>query len=142
MKKRRSFFLIEVLIGIGLILAVSLSVLSVEHKMAQEVQRAGIELQMTTAYNRALTLLVEKLSKKEIPFGTIDKGQEIEYDLDYLNWRAKCAFKVKKSAPETNTKAFLIKSKITLLHPETHETAKEGKFAFALSLDPQSKPGS
>jgi len=135
--KKRSFFLTEVLIGIGLILSVAISIFSLEQKMAQEVKRAAMQLQISTAYNRALVLLIEKLSTKEIPFSAIERNKEIEYDLDYMQWRAKYVFKIKKSAPETLPKAFLIKSTITILDPVTTDPVKTGKFSFCISTNTQ-----
>lgn len=133
MRNRRSFFLIEILVGCALITVVAISIFSLENKMTSGVRKATQYLQQTTAYNRALSSLVEMLTQKTIAVDAITKQQSIEYDLEMGNWKSRYTFKIIKSSPEHGANLFLVETKVCVFDSNDENSIKEGNFNFCLS---------
>ena len=105
--------------------------------MAQAVQRAGTQLDMETAYNKALTTLIEQLARKEIPLASMEKSKSIETDLSFLDWQASYEFHIKKSSPGVTPNVYLVDAKITVSHPDVGSPKMTGTFSFCLSTKPK-----
>ena len=131
--RRKPFFLVEALIAIALVLSVAVSLFSLEKNMIKEIRKASLQLQAITAHNRALSLLVEKLSRQAISFQTIEQAGMYEEDLSYLDWQAIYTFSIAKKAPKTAPCVFNIDITITVIQAQEEIKYEKKAYSFCIT---------
>lgn len=131
--RRKPFFLVEALIAIALVLSVAVSLFSLEKNMMREIRKASMQLQAITAHNRALSLLVEKLSKQAISFQTMEQSGVYEEDLSYLDWRAIYTFSIGKKAPKTAPCVFNVDITIAVVHEQEEIKYEKEAYSFCIT---------